>query len=279
METDVKKSIIFYLKHSGKSHVYLSEKEFYENFIYPYIRIIQNLTSFEDRYLKSCDFSELDQLSKFSLYVFNPKLGSKKKFKISNKGGKIIFSSKIQSFGTGENGKVLRFVFNENGSLFFRIRSKAMTKFGVVDPENKYINVFYKEGSYFHNLFYSNNTLESYVYDNDKKLMETKNFYNEKLKSYRTLVFDLVSGFPVESKILFLKGDYKLSQEIGSDYVTNVHKDPAERNSSTEKLAGEIIDFVMESKGDFLSPITNDDNLLFNLCFPTENEKTVEIPF
>lgn len=278
METDVKKSIIFYLRNSGDSHVFLSEKEFYNNFIYPYIKIIQNLTFFEDRYLKSYDFSELDQLGQFSLYIFNPKLGDKKKFKITNKRNKIIFSARVQSFNTGENGKTISFVFNEDGSLFFRIRSKTVTKCGIVNPENKYINAFYREGNYYHNLFYSKNRLGSYVYDNNKKLMETKKFYNEKLKNYRTLVFDLTNGFPVESRILFLKGKYKLSQEIGSDYVVDINKNTDERNSS-EKLIGEIIDFVIESKGDFLSPITNDDNLLFNLCFPTENEKTVEIPF
>ncbi len=278
METDVKKSIVFYLKNSRKSSVYLSEKEFYENFVSPYVNLIQNLTFFEERYLKSFDFSELNRINQFSVYVFNPKLGNKKKFKISNKRNKIIFSSRIQSFGTGEDGKVLRFVFNEDGSLFFRIRSKSATKFGIVDPESKYINVFFKEGKYFHNLSYSNNTVESYIYDNNKKIMETKKFYNQKFKSYRTLVFDLINGAPVESRISFLKGDYKLSQEIGSDYVTNINENPDERNSS-EKLIGEIIDFIIESKGDFLSPITNDDNLLFNLCFPTENEKNVEIPF
>jgi len=279
METDVKKSIIFYLKNSERTSVHLSEKEFYENFLFPYTKMIMNLSFFEDKFLNSNDFSELNQLSKFSLYVFNPKLGQKKKFKISNKKDKIIFSSRIQSFGTGEIGKILRFVFNDDGSLFFRIKSKTMIKFGIVDPAGKYINVFCKDNEgYFHNLSYSKNTVASYKYDNDKKIMETKNFYNKAFKSYRTLIFDLSSGEPVESRVSFLNGNYSLIQEIGSDYFVNINKNPDERNSE-EKFIGEFIDFVLESKEDFLSSINNDDKLLFDLCFPSENEKTVEIPF
>ena len=115
-----------------------------------------------------------------------------------------------------------------------------MIKFGIVDPAGKYINVFCKDNEgYFHNLSYSKNTVASYKYDNDKKIMETKNFYNKAFKSYRTLIFDLSSGEPVESRVSFLNGNYSLIQEIGSDYFVNINKNPDERNSE-EKFIGEF---------------------------------------
>lgn len=278
MIKDFNKAVYFYLKNSNESKVLITKKEFYDNFMESYFELLKKIVVFEDLYASSSNFSVLNLLQEKTLYP----IISIKKNPFKDQINIVRKRDLILSCFSCRDVPDIKFLlkFNSNGSMFFRVKKGNHIKIhGLINPLEDYISVNYSKKVYNQQITISSNKIELYDYNGNKKLKEITNFYNSHFIDCRKLTFDLNSQVPVESEVYFYGKQFYLKQSRGSKHICNINPDE-ENRSKKEKMVDSIVDFILESKGDFVSPVTDDDLTLFNMYFPSENlGSSKEIPF